>query len=82
MLTHRIGFALLCAAAAMPAGAKRMDADFSASPLAIAIAVQGDQALRDIRREARICLQSLKPAPLDTLINVKYGAPPGDVASL
>jgi hypothetical protein len=82
MIDRRIGFALFCAAVAMPAGANRLDADAAASPLAIAIAMQGDQALRDIRHDARLCLQRLKPAPLETLINVQYDAPRGDVAQL
>ena len=64
MLTPRIGFALICAAAALPAGANRIDSNVYADSLAVAIAIQGDQALRDIRREARLCLRTLKPAPL------------------
>lgn len=73
MIKPRIGFALLCAVAATPAGANRLDVASSISPLAIVIAVQGDQALRDIQRDAQICLRSLKPAPLDALIrDVKF----------
>jgi len=72
----QIGFALLCAVAAAPAGANRLDAESGVSPLAFAIAVQGDQALRDIRRDAEVCLRSLKPAPLDALIrDVKFDQP-------
>lgn len=73
MIKPRIGFALLCAVAATPAGANRLDVAPNISPLAIVIAVQGDQALRDIQRDAQICLRSLKPAPLDALIrDVKF----------
>ena len=51
MLKPTLGFALVCAAVAAPASANRIDSQVGADlPLAVAIAIQGDQALRDIRR--------------------------------
>ncbi len=41
---------------------------FVATPLGTAIASQGNQALRTIREEARRCLLSQKPAPLEAFL--------------
>ena len=74
-MQNTLGFALVLAAVITPAAASRMDAETAWSPLAVAIAVQGDQALREIRRDARVCLRDLKPAPLDALIQVRFDPP-------
>jgi hypothetical protein len=81
---------MLCAAlitALLPAvagsHADRDAADVLAAPLGLAIAVQGNEALRAIRHEARVCLASQKPAPLSTLIReVRREAPPAEVVQL
>jgi hypothetical protein len=49
------------------------------TPLGTAIAAQGNEALRANRREARLCLRSQKPVPLDALIDVKRQVAPTEV---
>ena len=74
MLTNKLCVALICAAVMSPAGARLpgqpadADSEFVATPLGRAIASQGNQALRTIRSEARLCLRSQKPVPLDSMI--------------
>lgn len=63
----KLGGFLICAAALAPMPATslaaRSDLLFAAAPLGAVIAAQGNQALREIRDEARLCLLGQKPAP-------------------
>jgi hypothetical protein len=71
MFKTKLCAALIGATALVPLAAdshaERNASEFVATQ-GFAIASQGNQALRDIRREARLCLRSQKPAPLDAFL--------------
>jgi hypothetical protein len=88
MLKNSLGAAVVAAVGLVPLTAGSHAAANEAqmmemiiTPLGLAIASQGNDALRAIRREARACLRGLKPAPLDALIQpVKRQVAPSEVA--
>jgi len=70
MLKTSLYGALIAVAALTPALADSCDvtAGYVITPLGAAIAAQGNQALKKIQSEARLCLRSQKPAPLDAFV--------------
>ena len=85
MLKNTLCAAVLGSLGLLPATAGSYAAagatDMIITPLGMAIAAQGNAALRTIQREAEICLRSLKPAPLEAVVQpVKREVEPAQVA--